>query len=304
MDIRDYEYIVAIAEQGNISRAAGQLFITQSALTKFLQRTERDLGVSLFLRKGNQFFLTEAGQQYVEIGRVIMNLDRQLMDKLTTEHMTQKSRIRIGFGMGRIQDFMQNVIPAFRRLYPDIMISARADTSRRNKMALQNGELDMAVLTNTEKLPGYQYTSVGQSWMAVVTRDDSPLAAQSRLEEGYPYPVIPVHLLNGQNFITLQSHTNSGNLVREIWKKYNIQANTVLEVSDIRSLVDAVEEGFGIAMMMSVPTNHSHICYMSLEGVEIPSQTVELVYRSDIVLTKPMKELIQIITSLDYGFRL
>lgn len=39
MDIRDYEYIVAIAEQGTITRAAGQLFITQSALTSFLQRT-------------------------------------------------------------------------------------------------------------------------------------------------------------------------------------------------------------------------------------------------------------------------
>ena len=40
MDIRDYEYIVTIAEQKSITRAAAQLFITQSALTKFLQRTE------------------------------------------------------------------------------------------------------------------------------------------------------------------------------------------------------------------------------------------------------------------------
>lgn len=44
MDIRDYEYIVTIAEQKSITRAAAQLFITQSALTKFLQRTERSLG--------------------------------------------------------------------------------------------------------------------------------------------------------------------------------------------------------------------------------------------------------------------
>ena len=62
MDIRDYEYIVTIAEQKSITRAAAQLFITQSALTKFLQRTERSLGVALFLKKGNQFLLTEAGQ--------------------------------------------------------------------------------------------------------------------------------------------------------------------------------------------------------------------------------------------------
>ena len=62
MDIRDYEYIVAIAEKGGISKAADHLFITQSALTKFLQRTEQKLGMELFVRKGKQFLLTEAGR--------------------------------------------------------------------------------------------------------------------------------------------------------------------------------------------------------------------------------------------------
>ena len=82
MDIRDYEYIVAIAEKGGISKAADHLFITQSALTKFLQRTEQKLGMELFVRKGKQFLLTEAGQRYVEIGRAIMNLDHQLAEQL------------------------------------------------------------------------------------------------------------------------------------------------------------------------------------------------------------------------------
>ena len=57
MDIRDYEYIVTIAEQKSITRAAAQLFITQSALTKFLQRTERSLGGSVF--KEGQSILTD-----------------------------------------------------------------------------------------------------------------------------------------------------------------------------------------------------------------------------------------------------
>ena len=61
MDIRDYEYIVAIAEKGGISKAADQLFITQSALTKFLQRTEQKLGMELFVRKGKQFLLKTSG---------------------------------------------------------------------------------------------------------------------------------------------------------------------------------------------------------------------------------------------------
>lgn len=93
MDIRDYEYIVAIAEQGSISRAAAQLFITQPALTKFLQRTERELGIDLFLRKGNQFLLTEAGRKYVETGRAIMHLDRTLSQELSEELQNSSRQI-------------------------------------------------------------------------------------------------------------------------------------------------------------------------------------------------------------------
>ncbi len=120
MDVRDYEYIVAIAEHGSISRAAAQLFITQSALTRFLQRTEKQTGVPLFHRRGNQFLLTEAGQQYVETGRIIMHLDRQLADKLAEEKRLHKSLIRISYSMGRSDWLMDHIFPRFFERFPDI----------------------------------------------------------------------------------------------------------------------------------------------------------------------------------------
>jgi len=166
MDIRDYEYIVAIAEHGSISRAAQQLFITQSALTRFLQRTEKQTGVPLFLRRGNQFLLTEAGRQYVETGRVIMHLDRQLADKLAEEQRIHKSLIRISYSMGRSDDFIGTVFPQFFERFPDVEIKARGDTSRKSMMALQNGDMDLVVVTNVEKIPGYHYIPVQKSYMA------------------------------------------------------------------------------------------------------------------------------------------
>ena len=115
MDIRDYEYIVTIAEQKSITRAAAQLFITQSALTKFLQRTERSLGVALFLKKGNQFLLTEAGQKYVETGRVIMQLDRQLSNQLESEAAIQRHRIRLGYPCPQCQCQQRRALHKWQR---------------------------------------------------------------------------------------------------------------------------------------------------------------------------------------------
>lgn len=61
MDLRYLEYIVEIANQHSISRAADSLFITQSNLSQYLGRLEEELGIKLFDRKRNDMTLTMAG---------------------------------------------------------------------------------------------------------------------------------------------------------------------------------------------------------------------------------------------------
>lgn len=302
MDIRDYEYIVAIAEHGSISRAAQQLFITQSALTRFLQRTEKQTGVPLFHRRGNQFLLTEAGQQYVETGRIIMHLDRQLGDKLDEEKRIHKSLIRISYSMGRSDQLMEHIFPRFFERFPEVEIKSRGDTSRKSMMALQNGDMDMVLVTNVEKIPGYRYIPVEKSYMVLAVREDSDLLKKSHEADGYPFPVISPALLNGMRLITMPASTNSGNLTKEIISKYQLDMKVCMEVSDVRSLIDAVAGNLGIAMMMSVPMAGRNICYLSLEGMELPEQTVELVYRSDKTLSPGMKYLIELLTGRNYDF--
>ena len=61
MDVKQLEYMVKIAEEQNISRAAEKLFITQSALNQQLLKLERQLGTPLFFRSRSQFRPTPAG---------------------------------------------------------------------------------------------------------------------------------------------------------------------------------------------------------------------------------------------------
>lgn len=301
MDIRDYKYIVTIAEQKSITRAAAQLFITQSALTKFLQRTERNIGVSLFIKKGNQFFLTEAGQKYVETGRVIMQLDRQLSEQLEKEISLQKKRIRIGYGMGRSTQLLEEVIPAFLKQYPDIQICAKAETSRKQMMELQNGSLDLVIVTNVEQVPGYTYLPVETTQMVVVTEKHSQLAKKAVVKGTSMFPVIQSHDLEQSSLVSMPLTTNSGSLAKELLSSRCITANTVLEVSDIRSLFDAVECGIGSALCMSVPLGKRSLQYLILEDVDPIEQVTNIVYRSDKTMNAAMKYFIHLITKQQEG---
>ena len=66
MDTKQIEYILKIAEENNITKAAEKLFITQSALNQQLLKLEKELGTPLFHRSRANWRLTEAGEIYIE----------------------------------------------------------------------------------------------------------------------------------------------------------------------------------------------------------------------------------------------
>lgn len=66
MNLKEQQYICTIAECGSITRAAEKLFITQPALSLYVNNIERVLDVKLFDRTDKQFLLTAAGELYVK----------------------------------------------------------------------------------------------------------------------------------------------------------------------------------------------------------------------------------------------
>lgn len=78
MELRQLEYIIAIADQGNISKAAEALFITQSGLNQQLIKLEQELGIQLFYRDKHHLQMTAAGKVYVENAREIINIYSKL----------------------------------------------------------------------------------------------------------------------------------------------------------------------------------------------------------------------------------
>ena len=76
MDLRQIEYIVQIAEENNITRAAEKLYITQSALNQQLLKLEKELGVPLFHRSRTDWHPTKAGEIYLKTARQMLQMKK------------------------------------------------------------------------------------------------------------------------------------------------------------------------------------------------------------------------------------
>lgn len=175
MNVKDYRYIVEIAEQKSISKAAAVLYITQSALTRFLQRVEEELGASLFFRQGNHLALTEVGQCYVERGRKIIELDYEAEEEISKIIQQKKQYLRIGYGFGRTDHITKAVLKPFLETYRDVQVDVRLGSAESRLKLVEKNELDLAIVTSRDYRPGLVYCQVGRAPLVLAVPSHSRL---------------------------------------------------------------------------------------------------------------------------------
>lgn len=96
MDLRQLRYLVAVAEEGQITAAARQLHMAQPPLSQQIQLLEKELGVTLFLRGHRRMELTEAGQLLYERARQILNLADSARREIRDVKQGLKGTLHIG----------------------------------------------------------------------------------------------------------------------------------------------------------------------------------------------------------------
>lgn len=96
MNLRELEYLTAIAKHGNISRAAEALYISQPTLSTFLHKLEKNVGTPLFERIGKGLVPTYAGTLYLGFAQEVLYREQQLQNDLYAASLEQLGRLRVG----------------------------------------------------------------------------------------------------------------------------------------------------------------------------------------------------------------
>lgn len=143
MTFQTLDYIIAIAEERSISRAADRLLISQPALSRQLKRLEDQLDAKLFVREHNEMRLTDAGKIYVNGARSIQNIHEHALEDI--HKLSQSGRRQITFIYNNIllPNFSVNILPEFRKQHPHTLISTIHGNATIAKDYLSNGMADL-----------------------------------------------------------------------------------------------------------------------------------------------------------------
>lgn len=161
-------YFWAVACEGNLTRAATQLHVSQSAVSVQIQKLEEELGHRLFERRGRQLVLTEAGRLAMEHAEVIFRTGRELEQTLRGGEGEERKVLRVGSLSTLSRNFQIRFLqPLLGR--EDVEIVVRSGTIRALLPELEALRLDV-LLTN------YSPPRDAQTVWAAHRLDDQPVS--------------------------------------------------------------------------------------------------------------------------------
>ena len=142
---KKFEYVIAISEAGGISQAAEKLDISQPTLSKYVKKLEGELGIELFDRSALPIKLTEAGRCYVEAGKKLIDVERQLDKQLEEIKLGKSSTVRVGISPSRSPYIMPSIIEAYKGINQNGKVIIEERTTAELSERLFRGELDLII---------------------------------------------------------------------------------------------------------------------------------------------------------------
>jgi len=146
MELKELEYIVAVAEEGSISRAAEQLYIAQSSLSQYIARYESELGVKLFRRTSNGVRPTSAGDVFIRNARQMLIQYQQVKKQLTDLDAPIEGKIHFGISTFRGSYLFPKALHLFCKEVPNVEVVLHEHDSIVLQRKIASGELDMALV--------------------------------------------------------------------------------------------------------------------------------------------------------------
>jgi len=235
-----YKVFYEVANEGNITKAANKLMISQPAVTKQIKTLEDQLGGQLFIRTKRGVILTENGQNiynHIKQGMICFEsaeLEFSNLKKLET------GTIKIGISTTLCRIFLLPIIRKFHEEYPNVAIQLFTDPSISMREQLKDGKIDILIAKEQIK----EDTNLVYEELGML----HPCFISSRKYLDPKDIIIPLKTINRYHLLLHKRPSTTRELFEEYCKKNNIKIETKLEIASASLLEDFVEIGFGIGL--------------------------------------------------------
>jgi len=241
MELRQLRYFVAVAEEGNISRAAKRIFLTQPALSRQIKVLEDEIGQCLLERQAHSIRLTPVGEALLREARELLRHAEQVLERVRVAECGL--RLRVGYAPSLAAGLLSAAVETFTQTHPDARVELFDLTTGEMLAGLERGKLDVALSVGQQReTRGLEWTPLVRTpWQLAVNRNH-PLARRSR--------VTPAQVAREPLLVFCQrDYPEYWDLITGWLRAHRQRPRIAGEYDGVNSLMAAVESGLGVAIV-------------------------------------------------------
>lgn len=255
MDLKEARYILAIAKQKNIGKAAESLFISQPSLSKYLKSLERQIGSPLFSRIDNTYIPTFIGERYLHYAEQIAALGEEWNREYEDITHKQHGRLNIAVPIMLGSTLLQPTLMEFYQKHPYVTINIMEEVNFVAEQTLKNHSIDLTFY-NVHEFPRLlDYQILRSEEIVLILSQDHPLVGRAEKKPGFSYPWLDLSLLKQENFILLYPDQNTGGIALKIFEDYHMNPPVLLHTRNSQMSIKLAMDGMGAAF---APASYFH----------------------------------------------
>jgi DNA-binding transcriptional LysR family regulator len=245
MELRQIRYFVAVAEEGNISRAARRLFLTQPALSRQIKALEDEIGQTLLKREAHSIQLTATGLALLREGRELLRHAQELIERVRAAGTGL--RLRIGYAPSLATGMLAAAVENFTQTHPSASVELFDLSTTEMLAGLQREEIDLALSVGQQRnMPGLNWMPlVRRPWQLAVSRNH-PLARHRQIT---PEQVAQERML----VFCQRDYPEYWEMITGWMHRHRQRLRMAGEYDGVDSLLAAVGSGLGVALVTQRP---------------------------------------------------
>ncbi len=229
-----------VARREHVTRAALEMGVPQSTLSRALVRLERDLGVDLFVRRGRTLSLTPAGRTFLtSVERALGEVERAA-EAVRADAHPASGKVAFGFLHTMGSETVPGLIRAFRADHPGIRFSLVQNYGEAMLERLRAGELDLCLTSPVPDEPGLVARRLDEQRLRLVVPDDHRLADRRRVRLAEAAE---------EAFVTLESGYGMRRITDDLCREAGFRPRIAFEGEETETLRGLVAAGLGVALL-------------------------------------------------------
>ncbi len=299
MTSKSYEYIVAVAQEGNLSRAAKKLGISLPYLSHQMQNIEKEIGVQILTHGVANTSLNDVGQELSRQAYHLFFLQRCMRQRMIDSMGRDTGTLAVGLSAYRSTYTLPSILPQFYRRYRNTHIELKEAGVEQMEPLVVQGKADVAITVQPSDHPNILNRFLGEEDLVLAVPPGYPIAdigGDAPHAQGM-YPSLPLRKLGDLPFIYLNAGTSLNEVTRQLMQQEQFVPTSYIESKSLEAIYNLVLEGAGAAILPTTMiesdlfTQRPQCFSIQASGFH---RNIYAIYRADGYLSNACRELLSL----------